>query len=54
MMGDVPGFFVGSFKDDGAITLVHDLRADRKTTLPLSRLREAHEGWLPSYMNAVD
>ncbi|MEM7663734.1 MAG: phosphoribosylformylglycinamidine synthase subunit PurL [Pseudomonadota bacterium] len=28
--------------------------ADNKLILPLSRLREAHEGWLPNYMNAVD
>ncbi|MBA4225201.1 MAG: phosphoribosylformylglycinamidine synthase subunit PurL [Hyphomonas sp.] len=54
LIGDVPALYVGSVDNTGAITLLHDVRKSEKTVLPLKTLREAHEGWLPGYMNAVD
>lgn len=54
LIGDVPALYVGSVDNTGAITLLHDVRTGEKTVLPLKTLREAHEGWLPGYMSAVD
>ena len=44
---------IGSVEGD-AVTLPDDTYSVRKTILPLSRLREAHEGWLPKYMESLD
>ena len=40
---------IGEVHADPTITISLSMQ-----TLPLSRLREAHEGWLPTYMSAVD
>ena len=51
---------VGSLEDtdwDAQYDLVlseFDISFKDRVDLPLSRLREAHEGWLPTYMNTVD
>ncbi|MEO0467364.1 MAG: AIR synthase-related protein, partial [Pseudomonadota bacterium] len=42
---------VGGFISDRNFEVVE---ATNTHSTPLSRLREAHEGWLPTYMNAVD
>lgn len=42
---------VADFSGEDIVLRVDDSELAR---LPLSRLREAHEGWLPTYMNTVD
>jgi phosphoribosylformylglycinamidine synthase len=42
---------LGSFSGD---KIAWDDSGSVKGSISLSRLREAHEGWLPTYMNAVD
>jgi len=45
-------FTDGEFEHDpGILITTEDM--ERGHHLPLTRLREAHEGWLPGYMNAV-
>ncbi len=44
--------YLGYVQENGEaeISLVHDARTGKATSLPLAALREAHEGWLPRYM----
>jgi hypothetical protein len=50
VVGTLPAPF-----DEQQIEIWHSNdRESEKTRLPLSRLREAHEGWLPAYMSKVE
>ncbi|MEM9053946.1 MAG: AIR synthase-related protein, partial [Pseudomonadota bacterium] len=50
---DIGGFFKNN--DEEISVVIQAIPPEpRETKLPLSRLREAHEGWLPTYMNKVD
>lgn len=44
----------GWFDDTNRIQFGDDRHGADLTNLPLSRLREAHEGWLPKYMDGVE
>ncbi len=43
---------VGVFTGDGIVFKIVGAASEQR--LPLASLREAHEGWLPTYMNSVD
>jgi hypothetical protein len=52
---DVPYQIIGSVETIADGNRVSLAWSDRNVAnVPLSRLREAHENWLPNYMNAVD
>ena len=44
----------GSVKGDSLVFIEEPVKARTVAELPLSHLRDAHEGWLPNYMNEVD
>jgi phosphoribosylformylglycinamidine synthase len=44
----------GSVQGDHLVFIEEPVKARKVAELPLSRLRQAHEGWLPNYMNEVD
>jgi phosphoribosylformylglycinamidine synthase len=48
----VKSLYLGHVQETGDphISFVHDARSDKATELSLSKLRDAHEGWLPRYM----
>jgi len=60
-LGTEQGVFVsgagsasGWIDNSAAIQIGDDRSGKNLVTFPLARLREAHEGWLPSYMSKVD
>jgi len=48
---DIGYFAFANFEGEGLSGITSD---GHKVDLPLSTLRDAHEGWLPTYMNTVD
>jgi hypothetical protein len=44
----------GSVNGDHLVFVEEPTKARKVAELPLPRLREAHEGWLPAYMSEVD
>ena len=44
----------GSVDGDSLVFIEEPVKARTVAELPLTRLREAHEGWLPTYMNTID